>query len=584
MPSLMLIKSPGGIASNQTYPLKFDGKNEVVIGRDKAKCEIFIDDGEQQVSRRQAFITQQNGQFYLNHAGRNPTLLNNRVLDNPEPQLLKGEDRIKVCDFLFRFHDERSAAPAPLPTSWMNSLPDPGEADSEMTTVHHAVSNESAKQFLEVQPVEQVRLLLSISTTLSRTLELDPLLEQIADSIFAVFRQADRCFVIQLDDAGRPYPKVIKARRANTGDRYSKTIIRRCIETNQAYLSEDASSDAALGAAQSIADFRIRSVMCVPLSTSEGLPLGAIQLDTQDVSKKFRDEDLKLLTIVANLASVAVEKANFHTELLLRDKAQREIELAKTVQLGFLPKGPPNVEGYEFYGYYSAAKTVGGDYYDYIKLPGGKLAVVLGDVAGKGVPAAMLMAKLSAEARFAFLMEPNPAKAVTLLNQQLVHGGIGDRFVTLAALVIDPATHSVTIVNAGHQTPLMYLCNGRTSHVCVGDTNVGLPLGVLDGYEYESDHLVLEPNQTLVVFTDGVTDALNPAGKMFDLEGVEACLCKDDTIGSDASPKSVGYRLAETVKRHANGAAPADDIAIVTFGRWDTKPSRTTSTRVPPVS
>jgi phosphoserine phosphatase RsbU/P len=584
MPSLMLIKSPGGTASNQTFPLKFDGKIEIVIGRDKSKCDIFIDDGEQQVSRRQAFITQNNGQFYLNHAGRNPTLLNNKVLDNSEPQLLKGEDRIKVCDFLFRFHDERTAAPAPLPTSLLNALPDPNEADSEMTTVHHAVSNDSAKQFLEVQPVEQVRLLLSISTTLSRTLELDPLLEQIADSLFAVFRQADRCFVIQLDEAGRPYPKVIKARRANTGDRYSKTIIRRCIETNTSYLSEDASSDAALGAAQSIADFRIRSVMCVPLSTAEGVPLGAIQLDTQDVGKKFRDEDLKLLTIVANLASVAVEKAKFHAELIVREKAQREIELAKTVQLGFLPKGPPVLAGYEFFGFYAAAKTVGGDYYDYITLPGGKLAVVLGDVAGKGVPAAMLMAKLSAEARFAFLTEPNPAKAVTLLNKQLVSGGIGDRFVTLAACVIDPATHTVTTVNAGHQVPLLYVKHDRSCKVCVADTNVGLPLGVLDGYEYESDQLTLEPNQTLVVFTDGVTDAVNQAGTMFDLEGVENCLCKDDGIGLDPSPKSVGYRLAETVKRHANGAAPADDIAIVTFGRWDSKPAHSTSTRVPAIS
>ncbi len=584
MPSLMLIKSPAGIASNQSYPLKFEGKNEVVIGRDKAKCEIYIDDGEQQVSRRQAFITQQNGQYYLNHAGRNPTLLNNRVLDNPEPQMLKGEDRIKVCDFLFRFHDERTTAPVPLPADLLSNLPDPGEADSEMTTVHHAVTNDAAKQFLEVQPVEQVRLLLSISTTLSRTLDLNVLLDQIADSIFTVFRQADRCFVIQLDDSGKPYPKVIKARRANTGDRYSKTIIRRCIETNQAYLSEDASSDAALGAAQSIADFRIRSVMCVPLSTAEGQPLGAIQLDTQDISKKFRDDDLKLLTIVANLASVAVEKARFLTELLLREKAQREIELAKTVQLGFLPKGPPSIDGYEFFGYYSAAKTVGGDYYDYIALPGGKLAVVLGDVAGKGVPAAMLMAKLSAEARFAFLTEPNPAKAVSLLNAQLVNGGIGDRFVTLAALILDPATHTVTIVNAGHQVPYLYLSQGRNCHTCVSDTNVGLPLGVLDGYEFESEQITLEPNQTLVVFTDGVTDAVNPAGTMFDLAGVETTLCNDGAIGQDPSPKSIGQRLAETVKKHMNGAAPADDIAIVTFGRWDAKTSRTTSTRVPQVT
>jgi len=581
MPSLILIKSPTGAGNPQTYLLNFAGKSEIAIGRDKAKCEIFIDDGEQQVSRKQAFISTADGKFYLNHSGRNPTLLNSRSLDTPAPQLLKQDDRIKVCDFLFRFHDERTAASS-LPTEFLNALPDPGEADGEMTTVHHSVNKAAAQQFLDVQPVEQVRLLLNISTALSRTLDLDTLLEQIAESLFGVFRQADRCFVIQLDDAGRIYPKVIKARRANTGDRYSRTIIQRCIETNQAYLSEDASADAALGAAQSIADFRIRSVMCVPLATSEGKPLGAIQLDTQDISKKFRDEDLKLLTIVSNLASVAVEKAQFHTMLLLREKAQREIELAKTVQLGFLPQGPPDVPGYEFFGFYSAAQTVGGDYYDYIQLPTGKLAVVLGDVAGKGVPAAMLMAKLSAEVRFAFMIEPNPAKSMRILNAQLVRGGIGDRFVTLVALILEPSTGKVVIVNAGHQTPILYCTKDRKFDNCVVDTSIGLPLGIMDDYEYESDEITLADHQTLLVFTDGVTDAATPAGTMFQMTGVEAVLRSDAALGEDCRPRAVGERLADTVRKHANGAPQSDDIAIVSFGRYLDLEKAVASTRATP--
>ena len=142
----------------------------------------------------------------------------------------------------------------------------------------------------------------------------------------------------QLDERGRPYAKVFKSRRANADDRFSRTIIRRCLESMSAYLSEDASSDQLLEAAQSIAEFRIRSVMCVPLATAAGNAIGAIQLDTQDITKKFREDDLKMLTIVANLASVAVEKAQVHAELLGQQKVQSEIELAKKVQLGFLPR------------------------------------------------------------------------------------------------------------------------------------------------------------------------------------------------------------------------------------------------------
>src|SRR5262249_13545353 len=160
---------------------------------------------------------------------------------------------------------------------------------------------------------------------------------------------------------------------------------RKTLDSMQAYLSEDASSDASLGPAASIAEFKIRSVMCVPLATGEGKPLGAIQLDTQDRAKKFKEDDLKLLTIVAALGSVAIEKARLLETLLTREKERKEIELARAVQLGFLPQTLPEVPSYEFYSHYSPAQTVGGDYYDYIQLPGGRVGVVLGDVAGKGV-------------------------------------------------------------------------------------------------------------------------------------------------------------------------------------------------------
>src|SRR5262249_58313533 len=127
-----------------------------------------------------------------------------------------------------------------------------------------------------------------------------------------------------------------------------------------------------------------------------------------------------------------------HEAVLAREKEQKEIELARKVQLGFLPQTLPDVAGYEFYSHYSPAQTVGGDYYDFISLPGGRVAVVLGDVAGKGVPAALLVAKLSSAVRFCLLTVPNLAQAVSLLNEQMINGGLGDRFVTPAALVLCP--------------------------------------------------------------------------------------------------------------------------------------------------
>jgi sigma-B regulation protein RsbU (phosphoserine phosphatase) len=564
MPSLILIKSPGGLTSGQTYSLAGDA---LVIGREDG-CGLTIPNNS--VSRRHAQIVRANGQYILEDLkSRNKTFLNNQEVVGPTP--LRTDDRIKICDYLFRFQDERSTATGPklaAPAPFAPPADDDGDEEPAVTVQSTQVIKGAARQLLDVQPADMLRALLEISTNLSRTLDLDTLLPQIADTLFGVFRQADRCFIILLDEGGRLIPRAVKSRRGKSDDqRFSKTIVRKCLESMQAYLSEDASADSNLGAAMSIAAIQIRSAMCVPLATADGKPLGAMQLDTHDFMKKFRAEDLKLLTIVANFASVAVEKAQVHNALILQEKQQQEIEIAKKVQLGFLPQFCPEVDGYEFFAFYSAAQTVGGDYYDFIEMPGGRMAVVLGDVAGKGVPAALLMAKLSAEARFCLLTQPDIGVAIRLLNDQLIRGGIGDRFVTLAVAVLDPAAHTVTVVNAGHINPnRLNMLSGVLSDA-VSDDESGLPLGLMPGYPYEAKVVPVGPNDSVVLYTDGVTDAMNPAGAMFGTDGVRAALAGDDMLFAEVRPKAAGERLVQQVKGHANGRAQNDDIAVVCFGR-----------------
>jgi sigma-B regulation protein RsbU (phosphoserine phosphatase) len=560
MPSLILIKSPGGADTGKVYPLDGD---TFVIGRDNDQCQIVVPNSA--VSRRHAVITRSQGAYYVEDLNsRNHTYLNQRQVTTRTP--LKTEDRIKICDYLFRFYDERVAQQCPGPDE---------AADEGLTTVQHTTSagKDAAQQLLEVQPSDRLRALLEISTTLSTTLELDPLLPQIADTLFGVFRQADRCFVIMLDEAGRMVPKAVKTRRPAADDpQFSRTIVRKCLEGVRSYLSEDASSDASLAPAQSIAEFRIRSVMCVPLVTGSGQKLGALQLDTQDVGKKFKEDDLKLLTIVANLATVAIEKAEATAALVAREKERREIEVARRVQVGFLPRSFPELPGYEFFAFYSPAMSVGGDYYDFIALPGGRVAVVLGDVAGKGVAAALLMAKLSAEVRFSMLTEPDPARAVSLLNDLLIRGGIGDRFVTLAALVVDPATHRVTVVNAGHINPVRVRGGGDELVELIGNAESGPPLGVVPEMEYTAKVCPVEMGDTLMVFTDGVTDAESPAGARFLHAGIRAALRTEVVVGADCRPSRIGDRVIRAVQRHADGRPQSDDIALVCFGRTEGGP------------
>lgn len=563
MPSLVLFKSPTGGTPGDPIPL--DGE-QFVIGRDAEICQIVIP--HHAVSRKHAQITRLKGQYYIEDLkSRNHTFVNNAEIT--ARTALKPEDRIKICDFVFRFQDDKKARPD-LP-DWMRPEQPEEEDSGGMTTIEATSGTKNVGNFLEVQPKDRLLALLDISTGLSKTLELDALLDQIAQTMFGTFRQADRCFVLLYDEQGRVVPKVVKNRRPGVDDaRFSRTIVRKTLDSMQAYLSEDASSDASLGPAASIAEFKIRSVMCVPLANADGKPLGAIQLDTQDRSKKFREDDLKLLTIVANLASVAIDKARLHETLLTREKERKEIELARAVQLGFLPQSFPEVGGYEFYSHYSPAQTVGGDYYDYVELPGGKVAIVLGDVAGKGVPAALLVAKLSSEVRFCLLTEPNAARAVSRLNDQMIRGGLGDRFVTLAAAVLDPVAHKLTVVNAGHMNPKLFLAERAVLAEAITTEASGLPLGVVPGYEYEAVTLDMGPGDTVTMYTDGVTDAMSPSGQMFGQEATDRFLTPDEMALADGCrPKRAGERLVQAVRKHAAGWPQNDDIAVVCFGRLD---------------
>lgn len=563
MPKLVLLKAPDGATPRRHIPLTGEPQT---IGRDAERCQIVIPHAS--VSREHARISQENGVFYIEDLkSRNHTYVNSQQIT--ERTRLRPDDRIRICDYLFVFQADNEP-PSPLPDylrkGALAELPD--DQGKEISTFEASGNQESVRGFLQTAPSERLRALLDISRALSLTLELQPLLLQVADILFQVFRQADRCFIILMED-NRLVPKVVKARRpSDETPRYSRTVVRKAFESGESFLTEDASMDASLGGAASIAELRIRSAMCAPMMNIEGQPVGVIQIDTLDRSRKFTQDDLHLLTIVGNMAGVAIQKATFHEQSLQRQREEKEIELARRVQMGFLPQRLPDVPGYGFYSYYSPARMIGGDYYDFISVPDGRLAIVVGDVAGKGVPAALLVAKLSSEVRYSFLTNPDPAQAVTRLNQQLLQAGLQDRFVTMAAIVLDPQHHRFTLVNAGHLNP-KWSRPSRCELCDVGKPeNQGLPLGILPDFVYVAETHTLEPGDTLTLFTDGVTDALDHEGELFGMGRVDYILKPEpDDPPHMHTPQQRGQRLVEAVHQHAHGQPQNDDIAVVCFGR-----------------
>jgi serine phosphatase RsbU (regulator of sigma subunit)/pSer/pThr/pTyr-binding forkhead associated (FHA) protein len=534
--------------------------DKVVLGRDP-ECQLVIPMNS--VSRKHAHIVRHGGKFFIEDLqSRNGTYVNHQAITARTP--LKNNDRIRICDFLATFYE--SAFP-PLPADLRKEEEPEAEEAEGSTTVEASISH-SSHLVLETQPAEKLKALLEISSNLSKILQLDALLPKIVDSLFQVFKQADRCFIIQTEDGTNQklIPKVIKTRRPQdeANARFSRSIVRQCLETTQAFLSDDASADKRIPLSQSVLDFRIRSVMCAPLCTADGKAFGVIQLDTQDRSKKFTEEDLNLLVCVANQAAVALENARYHEEQVARERLKRDLELAYQVQLSFLPRHLPEVPGYEFFAHYEPALQVGGDYYGFVPLTDGRLAITVGDVAGKGIPAALLMAKLSSDTRFCLLTHSDSAKAVTALNDLLYpYTSPMDRFVTLAMAVLDPKTHTITLVSGGHPSPL--LCHKAEGVLMDAmPRNVpGVPLGMLEGGEYGSCQIMLKPGDSLLFFSDGVPDAVDVNSVPFGTEGVKATI----QDGGPLAARPLGERLIKAVKQHAAGRNQHDDITLVCVSR-----------------
>jgi serine phosphatase RsbU (regulator of sigma subunit)/pSer/pThr/pTyr-binding forkhead associated (FHA) protein len=550
--------------TNQGQKITLMGGTEFFLGRN-TESHVVINDPA--VSRVHARILLIQGKYFLEdgdgkNKSRNGTFVNTRLLEK-ERIALKNNDRIKICDFLCNFYEEDERKP--LPKELRREEEEPEEADTSSTV--EATLSHSSHQILESQPAEKLKFLLEITTQLAQTFDQNVLLPRVVEILFQFFKQADRGFIIIKEEGSdnKLIPMAIKTRRAHeeTTARFSRTIVNKCIQTGQAFLSEDASADKKIDPSASIADARIRSVMCVPLLTRDtNQAFGVIQLDSQDRNKRFTPDDLKLLMAVASQAAVAMENAKLHDVLLARDRFQRDMELARQVQRSFLPKKLPEVQGYSFFAHYQAAQEVGGDYYDFIPLPQQGLAIMLGDVAGKGVPAALLMAKISSDARFSMLTETTPEVAVMELNAQLHQAGLSDRFVTLAAGLLDPTRHQMTFVNAGHLSPLIYRKATGTLEEVVPRELTGFPLGVVEDFSYDPCPVSLMPGDCILTFTDGVTDAKNKQDADFQMQGVYNAL-KEGPF----TPQAMGARLVKAIEQHSLGCKQHDDITIVCFGR-----------------
>lgn len=565
-----------GLQRGQTFELSSE---KTVLGRHPTN-HVVLDNVA--VSRHHAQIIGQADSFYVEDLkSLNGTQVNDRTIRGKHP--LRDGDIIRVCDFVFEFHDlpgrdetdrtrvqsgsrrTRPQSDAPSESEHPLLVLEPSSApvggSSILSTLD--VTNFGQIQFL-VRPETKLLAILEVTSALGRKIDLDEVLPTILKTLFKIFPQAEWGFVLLNDaEAGRLSLRATYTRSENSHDEVpvSMTIIREAIEKGRAILSADATGDARFKESESLALMQIRSVMCVPLMSNAQTPLGVIQLSTRDISQQFTNDDLDLLVCVATQATLALDNASMHEAVLRQRDLDRELEFATQVQLGFLPSERPRMPGYDFADYYEAAHHVGGDYFDYIPLNDGRMVVAVADVAGKGVPAALLMARLYAAARFRISTTSSLAGAAAEMNREVSTSGLGHRFITLIMAMLSPQTGHMTIVNAGHLPPLVKRQDGTVE--VLGLKQSGMPLGIApQDAEYEELEVELQPGEMILFYTDGVTEAMTADHVMFSRKRLVAALA-----AHRGTAVQFVSSLMEQLDTFQDDVQQRDDVCIVAIQR-----------------
>lgn len=600
-PAVAFLRFVSGERVGQTVALE---QTATVLGRHPS-CDIVLDFAE--ISRFHARIFENHGVYFIEDLrSRNGTIVNGVKIT--AATRLKGGDRVRLCQVEFVFHDgfdqdassASSAAATPQParlkeegshrtqdhgfetmrptsvptlraprgrrTDHSDRPPTDGASEAPGDARGATVPPDEARTGTPAQSAERavlkLRTLTRFSRNLSGHLEFSDLFESLTRGLFELFPQAVQVVYLEPSPTrpeefevrwvanrnGRPRPPQI-----------SREVLRRVMHEGQALLSEDVAGDQRFDHTQSVQGMTARSVMCVPVIDQQDTVIGVLQLTTSLLEGRFTHDDLDVFSSVAAQFGLALQTLRLYQARLRERDLQRELEVATQVQLSFLPRRPPEVRGYRFADHYEPARGVSGDYFDFVPLRDEKLGIVVADVAGKGIPAALLMARICSAVRGFLHTCENAGEVLRQLNAELITSALGHRFVTCIVAVLDPVRHRVQLANAGHLPPLRRH-SGNVEPV--GGQQSGLPLGIVEDARYEITEHPVAPGDTWLLFTDGVTEAKSADRSIYGMSRLAEYVRKG---ADDVSELVEG--LVRDVESFAAGSPPTDDICIVGFQR-----------------
>jgi phosphoserine phosphatase RsbU/P len=518
---------------------------------------------DKMLSRQHARIVRDgNGGLTIEDMGsRNGTFVNGEKLTAVLP--LKSGDRITVGGVTLKVESES--------TTRVRIDEFAGE-DALDNTILKA-SAELLRQHTETDPrlpaeqlsklIESLRVVNELTIELLRDVSVDELLKFLMDKVFETLKPDRGVVLLRSSTSGELVPAVVRVSEGISAEdiRLSKTLVKAVVEKRNGLLLMDTATGSGVSLSESIRLSGIKSVLAAPLE-NEGEVVGLIYVDSRMGHRSFEEADLRLLTSLANVAAAKIQNARLMAEAAEKKQMDREFALAKEIQQRLLPDSPPVVPGYELYGSNIPSRQVSGDYYDFRSRSDGRIYAAIADVCGKGVGPALLMASLQASFH-AWADELVGVPEMTGRLSEAISRRTGpDRFITFFLMLLDPMSGEIEYTNAGHNQGLVIRGDGTIEEL----PSHGLPLALFPGRPYGSSRLQLAPDEFVCLYTDGVTEAANPAGEEFGLDRLKKLLAAQ--LGQE--PAEIDGTLGRALEDHAAGEHFGDDRTLLMLRRLPT--------------
>lgn len=390
---------------------------------------------------------------------------------------------------------------------------------------------------------------------------IDELLEEIMDLICKTLPMDRAILMLQEGTPPDLVPKVVRIADPTLVSQkiqVSRCILDMVLAENSSVLTIDAQVDPRFQASESIIQTNTHSAMCVPLWNHREI-IGVIYADRIFHLDRFSEEDLKLLTLLSNLAAIKIENAKLIQQAIEKEKMERELALASQIQKNLLPGKNPECENYDIAGCNLTCYQVGGDYYDFIEITPDRMAILVADVSGKGVSAALLMASMRAAIHAELRPDYRPEDLASRLNDFVHRSSSSSNFITFFLMDLEKKTGDIRYINAGHNPPLILGRKGQVSRL----ESCGFCLGMFPSVNYEPCATRLEAGEVAILYTDGITESRNKNKEEF---GEDRLIQTAQKYLDLPAQKMIEFILAE-VDKFSEGLEPDDDRTLVIIKR-----------------